>query len=795
MSRWLQNVGNFLETLDGQAERVVEERALQDDDDDGEPLHGGEDSIENILAARGLAGQGDHHDDDDNEDDNFDVDVDVDVDAEAEQQVDVDVDEQAESNNEKLVEPAQQSMEEGQVEPEKIQPTLQPDPEKSAPMDQPTEVEPEQQQQQQQSVPVTEEANDNDPPIESSGSETTITNKASEASKPETDSVSPEMSEEELPVVENTIEEKEEEDTFSTPAKKAPAQEEPPVTPFYTPTKFTEQKPAPKGVPVPPRALPLPDNSQVSEKLESSANAARQAQKENRTLRRHVVTLNKQLETVEAEMLAQRTELEGAAERMEKDRARHKEEREKEKARQVEELKVAKAQHEKALKDMRLRTDQQVEQVQRQLRDLEDQRSQEGGDWNKELADAVRREQEMAGKFALMEDEKGTFLSQIATLQAQQEALGNRLESLTHTADNAMEREREAEDRLDEALSLHARQISQRQAREAELERTISELGAALVAARNKQTAGVAAQSAGDDTGQNSSLVGRLQTLEQETENLHAQLSHEEQRNETLKHELRDVSREYTEEATVIHSRQQQHDRHVAELSQTISKLKLELRESRSDTRKESVSSDLGSEENDDLRQIKSLSEEVLRQREKVGSSSSEISALKSRLKAALDRAANAEDAVEAARNNDGDSVDVERATSGGNGMRRRGGGGSRKSSNTTEGGSIRAALHLDALQGENSERVGKSLDALDKFLVESGKFLRYNPLARLLFIVYLLMLHLWTFLLLFVHAHTFENVHGDFGAGGLQAHGPHALMQEQPTPPADVQMQPPPIP
>jgi hypothetical protein len=54
--------------------------------------------------------------------------------------------------------------------------------------------------------------------------------------------------------------------------------------------------------------------------------------------------------------------------------------------------------------------------------------------------------------------------------------------------------------------------------------------------------------------------------------------------------------------------------------------------------------------------------------------------------------------------------------------------------------------------------------------------------MARILFIVYLLMLHLWTFLLLFVHAHTFEDVHGDFGAGGMQAHGPHALMQEHPS-------------
>lgn len=60
-------------------------------------------------------------------------------------------------------------------------------------------------------------------------------------------------------------------------------------------------------------------------------------------------------------------------------------------------------------------------------------------------------------------DEKSVFLSQISTLQGQQAALGSRLESLTQAADNAMAREREAEDRLDSTLNQHARQISQRQ--------------------------------------------------------------------------------------------------------------------------------------------------------------------------------------------------------------------------------------------------------------------------------------------------------------------------------------------
>lgn len=48
-------------------------------------------------------------------------------------------------------------------------------------------------------------------------------------------------------------------------------------------------------------------------------------------------------------------------------------------------------------------------------------------------------------------------------LQSNSEGLGNRLEAMSQAADNAMLREREAEDKLDAALSVHARQLSQRQ--------------------------------------------------------------------------------------------------------------------------------------------------------------------------------------------------------------------------------------------------------------------------------------------------------------------------------------------
>lgn len=34
--------------------------------------------------------------------------------------------------------------------------------------------------------------------------------------------------------------------------------------------------------------------------------------------------------------------------------------------------------------------------------------------------------------------------------------------------------------------------------------------------------------------------------------------------------------------------------------------------------------------------------------------------------------------------------------------------------------------------------------------------------------------------MLLFLHAHSFETIHGDFGAGISVPHSPHALMQQK---------------
>ena len=767
MSSWLQNVGNFLEKLDDQAERVAEVAVVGDDDDDDNVLGSNavpEDvQLQSILTARGLHVTS--HDDDD--------------------------DEEEEVNGQ-----------------EKVQESIPEQEESSMTVAENVGEEKEGDISNEQAVPDTREE-------EGVIEDATTTTTTYLEFKPVHDEHQPELqtmvvSNDGNTTTETTLLQSDAQQSSSSISSTTDADVE-----QQQPQQDDEKKANLQGVvstnkKIMSAVTTTPSSTSATTKQDvlspTSHAALRESQKEARTLRRHVVSLNKHLEHAETELKAQREELERAAERLEKDRIRHKDDREKEKTRHAEELKGIQTQNDKTMKELKQRLDKQIEELRKQLRDGEERRMQEGGDWNKELVDAVQREQEMAQKYALLEDEKATLLSQISILHDQQEALGNRIESLSQTADNAMDRERESETRLDEALNLHARQIAQRQGRESDLERTVAELGAALVAARSNNTTTTTTSNGGslskvDFSSSVSSNVAtpeaQVQSLQQDLESMVAQLNFEKQRSDTLQKELRDVSRERTEETSVYHARQIKDDRKIAELSHTIARLESEQQQQQQrgiggigtantiDGKGHTLT-----EQREDMEHMRHLSEEVLRQREKIANSNSEISALKSRLKVANGRIQVAESTLESYKNrDDGDWRDIEQAPmSGDGGMRRRGGGTSGSGSSgkwlsssrrMKQEESMRAALHLDAVRSKSSEQIGKALDGVDAFLVSSGRFLRHNALARLLFIAYLLLFHIWTFVLIFIHTNGYETIHGDFGAGIGIANGPHALMQE----------------
>jgi len=509
---------------------------------------------------------------------------------------------------------------------------------------------------------------------------------------------------------------------------------------------------------------------------------AQEAEKELRKLRRHVVKLNSELEAAETEVDAQRIELERAAERMERDRSRHKEEKERAERERVEEREAALAEHKAAMDAMAARQGDRVADMEEQIRRANEAREQEGGDWNKELEDALSRERDVVKKMMALEEEKETLTNQVSTLQTQMAALQSRLESVTEVSETATERERESDDRLDAALSLHARQLSQRQAREAELERTVAELGAALAVARQREPVRGGARKTTDDImagdNQTSSLRAKLETAEEELETLKTQLMLEQQRSETLQQELQEITQERTEEASAVQAKQKQYDRQVADMNATISRLQTSLLDLKRTS--SSVGADGGggvgtssSEVADLNKRVATLSQLVVQHQSKIDDGKVEISTLRTRLRTATSRAEAAEKAMTMSGNAT-DLSELERGSTSYVGkMRRRG----VRGRSAAKAKSIRSAVKLDRGRGGNEaqEQIGSAIDVIDRWSVETGAYLRADPLARGVFLLYLVLLHLWALCLLFVHAHN------DLDAGGYGVgHGPHAAMIQQ---------------
>jgi len=529
-----------------------------------------------------------------------------------------------------------------------------------------------------------------------------------------------------------------------------------------------------------PHAVHSPDRSR--KEIRELVIERKEAQKEARTLRRHIVSLNDQFETAELELQAQRKELERAAGRMEKNRLQHKEEKEASQKRGTTEITLLQTRHEKSLKEQQARFEEQLERYRKKLSDEEKQRKQQGGNWDKEMSNAIDREHNMRQTLDLLEDEKAVLLSQISTLQGQQTALGSRLESLSQAADNAMQRECDVENRLDVALNQHARQIGHRQARESQLERTIQDLNAALVVSRgNRRLSGN--NSPGCDGGfddplrGNSYLEARISALESNLQTANSHLAIEKERSETLQTQLRSFSNETTQEATIVHAKEIQYDRQIADMAITISKLEVKVRQyekalpNKSNTPVDSLNDQKMPE------QIKVLSEEVVRLRDKIANHNSESLATKNRLKEAVVRSNKLEEELQIAKiSSNSDGVIYDSTVQGHNTAS----GGRRRNFGASSNGSIRTAMLLNSSRGDRTEQIGQAVDQLDSFAASTGKYLRKNPLARAGFIFYLISIHLWTFVLLFFHAHSFNSIpEREFGNVGY-AHGPHAIMQQQ---------------
>lgn len=531
----------------------------------------------------------------------------------------------------------------------------------------------------------------------------------------------------------------------------------------------------------------------------STINAA--SMKELRKLRRHVLQLNADLESSEREIEAQRQELDRAASRMERDRSRHKQEKESHDASHKAEIAALTAAHERALQQLKDSNETSMQDMEARVARAEQQRAKEGGERDAELADALERERGAIATASRLQEEKSTIDERIATLTTEISRLETRLEHATSQMELASERERNAEEQLDKALTLHAKQLGVRQKRESELEQTVADLGAALVVAKNKVEAGMKAgiTNTTNETisSEDEDLKARLQDSEDEIETLRAQLSLERQRCSTLHSELQDLSKEQADELSGAHARQRQYERKISDLTTTVAKLESSRRSMRSNVNNSLKDIDLSDErygsstdlqhpgdekkESDHLKkQIASLSEKIFEQQSKIDHSRAEISTMKNRLQAAVRRADAAEKSLEDANqrlimmdapSNAGialSSTDEEMGK-----PRRRRNPTRRGFQRSSQVESIRSALglhHGRVPAGGCQEGMAQLLDTVDTISIDLGGHFRHSPISRLAFIAYLAILHMWAFFLIVYHAHAQGTIGGDH-------YGPESLL------------------
>mmetsp|Transcript_10688 Transcript_10688/g.16371 ORF Transcript_10688/g.16371 Transcript_10688/m.16371 type:complete len:743 (-) Transcript_10688:2880-5108(-) len=560
------------------------------------------------------------------------------------------------------------------------------------------------------------------------------------------------------------------------PSAKTQVQTEKPQETSIEGTSETKSSAPENSIQSPPSSsvslLSSSEHSMLLQQLKKHKQDLKKATSETHQLRKHVMQLNQELETSEAEVKAQQEELERAAERMEKDRHRANEEREDLLDEQEEELETQKKQYEKELAELKDRYEDQLEELEERLSMVEEKRKIEGGDWTKELEDALQRERDALKKLNSVKDENSCLKSSLTKLDSQQSSLQTKLESAIQASQASIDRERQAEDKLDAALSIHSRQLSQRQAREAELERVVADMGAALARARQKEKG---SKSTPIDTNQ-TSYKDKLDMTEDELETLRAQFMLEQERSDALRHELTEVSKERTVEALDAQANLRQHNREISDLKSTISRLEAAAHDRKS-TPVMIASSDeeksLYQQIEDSKKQIAALSEQLIENQNVAQNSKQEILTLKNRLRSANARATSAEDALNAATTKNAYEYQGDLAYSGAT-MKRRVKGGRTK--NNVAVRSVRSALGLNPgrVSSDGMEQVAMTVDAIDSWLMDTGSFMKHEPLARLGLVLYLFILHLWSFCLVIFHTSSYEDVHGDFGSmSDPDGHGP----------------------
>lgn len=484
-----------------------------------------------------------------------------------------------------------------------------------------------------------------------------------------------------------------------------------------------------------------------------------------RTLQSKHSKLATDLAATQKELSATRRELDQAAEIVQNERKTAAEEREDLLEEQEEDMQQCKQEYEEKLQDLRDEMKEQAAAYEAKLALQEEDFQEEGGNLTSDLTKL--REQKNA---ALAEAQ--VLNSQVAELEAGRCDLEELVKAETARAQAAEDRASAAEkasavveERLDLIQASHQKQLQQRQVRETELERTVTELSQKVVSGSSAALAAAEKPS----VPHNVEFKEKYEVVSEELVTVRTEAEMFKQRCHKLQNELSSLSEEHADQYQASQVKIRAYEEQVAALTaqtasvapssgigdgQDLERLALELEQAKNE--------------------IGSLSDQLVRQKGLTETTKSNVLALKGRLQAATARADNAERSLQQQSSHAGVS-DLEAGSGGGARQRRRIKGGSRVAA--TRFGqlptrSIRNSLGLRTSTSRFQRQVGETLDALDTWILETGHILRNEPLARLGFTLYMALLHLWCFGLIVYH--TVQSERTDFSALGDRSRIPH---------------------
>jgi hypothetical protein len=220
------------------------------------------------------------------------------------------------------------------------------------------------------------------------------------------------------------------------------------------------------------------------------------------------------------------------------------------------------------------------------------------------------------------------------------------------------------------------------------------------------------------------------------------------------------------QEASWNMERQKEQDRLVSQHLQTITDLEKKIREYEINTSNplDNAPIIVKSKEEEHVKKISELTHELVREQTYTGTLHAEIATLKSRLRDALDRADKAEMAPKIMMD---PTMDVEMSPLH---MKRR------KRLGNTKTLSWKRPLPWARRGLLANDTFATIIESLDDAVLEAMGILRVNPLARIILLLYLGILHVWVLVLFLFHAH-----HSTAGSDGTH-HGPHQLLRPSST-------------